>query len=56
MVEETKKRGLKAVLMSFESVKDKTIGEVFGTEVQPITEVNKKLWQLVRDHNLRRLG
>lgn len=55
MADEVKKaRGLKGVLLSFEAVKDKTLGEIFGTQVQPITDVNKKMWQLVKENNLRK--
>lgn len=54
MVEEIKKaRGLQAVQVNFTGVKDKTLGEVFGTEPIAVTSVNKLMWALIREHNLR---
>lgn len=47
------KRGLRSVEVDFTSVKDKTIGEVFGVGVMPVTEISKKIWKLIREANLR---
>lgn len=54
MAEEQKKKvGLQAVEVSFEKVKDKTLGEVFGTGVIPVTEISKKIWAMIKESNLR---
>lgn len=50
---EVKKRGLQAVEVNFSPVKDRTIGDVFGTDTQAITKVNQKVWALIRENNLR---
>jgi hypothetical protein len=46
-------KGISGYRVSFESVKNKTIGEVFGTEVIPATEIMKKMWTLIKTNNLK---
>lgn len=53
MADEVKKKGLQNVQIDLTKVKDKTLGEVFGTGPMAITEINKKVWALIREENLR---
>lgn len=54
MADEIKKKvGLQAVEISFEKVKDKTLGEVFGTGIIAVTEVSKKIWAVIKENQLR---
>jgi len=38
--------------INFSSVKDKTLGEVFGTSDMKPSEMTKKLWDFVKKNNL----
>lgn len=51
--EQKKKVGLQAVEVSFEKVKDKTLGEVFGTDAIAVTQISKKIWAMIKENNLR---
>ena len=48
-----KQTGLQKIVIDLNAVKDKTIGEVFGTEPQPVTILIKKLWIFIKENNLR---
>ncbi len=45
--------GLKKLLVSFSSVKDMTLGELYGTEPIPVTELTKRIWALIKSKGLR---
>jgi len=38
--------------INFSAVKEKTLGEVFGTEDTKPTEMTKKLWAFVKENRL----
>lgn len=48
-----KQTGLQKMLINLSPVKDKTIGEVFGFDPQPVTQIIKKIWQLIKENNLK---
>lgn len=39
--------------VNFASVKDVTIGELFGTETISVTDMIKKLWDFIKARGLR---
>lgn len=45
--------GLRALGVNLDSIKDLTIGEVYGTGVIPVTECNKRFWKLITEKNLK---
>ena len=49
------KRGsaLSKIKVSFKSVKDMTLGQVYGTAPLPITHLSKKIWALIKKKGLR---
>lgn len=44
--------GLNKVFINFSKVKDKTLGELYGLEDVPITQLTKRLWALIREQQL----
>lgn len=46
-------QGLKQIKINFARVKDMTLGELYGTEPIPISDLNKLLWRLIKKENLR---
>ena len=55
MKPETKLRGngLNTVKIDFSTVKDMTLGQLYGEVPVPITALTKKLWELIKTHNLK---
>ena len=51
-VKKLRGNGLNKVWISFESVKDMTLGELYGTEKIPITALTKTLWALIKNEKL----
>jgi len=45
--------GLKKIYIDFSKVKDTKISDVYGTEVIPASELAKKIWAFIKQHNLR---
>lgn len=45
--------GLRALGVNLDSIKDLTIGEVYGTGIVPVTECNKRFWKLIKDKKLK---
>ena len=45
--------GLRALGVNLESIKDMTIGEIFGMGIISVPEFNKKFWQLIKERNLK---
>lgn len=46
-------QGLKKIKVSFDKVKNLTLGDLYGTEPIPVSDLNKKLWALIKKENLR---
>jgi hypothetical protein len=51
-VKKLRGNGLNKVRISFESVKDMTLGELYGLNPVPITALTKTLWALIKDEKL----
>jgi hypothetical protein len=45
--------GLTLVKISFEKVKDMTLGQLYGTGIVSASDLTKKLWELIKKENLR---
>ena len=45
--------GLRALGVDLSSIKDMTIGEIFGSGIISVPEFNKKFWQLIKERNLK---
>lgn len=45
--------GLNKVFIDFSSVKDMTLGDLYGTAPVPITQLVKKIWELIHAKNLK---
>lgn len=46
-------QGLKTIFISFKDAKDITLGDLYGIEPIPVSELNKRLWALIKSKNLR---
>lgn len=46
-------KGLAGYKVSFASVKDMTLGDVFGVEAIPATQLMKSLWALIKSKSLK---
>ncbi len=46
-------QGLKMIKINFTKVKDMTLGDLYGTEPIPVSDLNKLLWRLIKKENLR---
>lgn len=46
-------KGLSAIRVDFSKVAGKTLGEVFGTQPIPATQISKKMWEIIKANNLR---
>ena len=44
--------GLAKMKVSFKSVANKTLGEIFGTSGIPVTQMTKKLWVIIKRYKL----
>lgn len=51
-VKKLRGNGLNHVFINFESVKDMTLGELYGTNLVPITALTKTLWVLIKEEKL----
>ena len=40
-------------MVSFSSVKDMKVGDLFGVDAIPATQLTKKLWAVIKEKNLR---
>lgn len=49
----SKGKGLAGVLVSFKTVEDMTLGEVYGRKPIPITHLAKNIWKVIKKKNLR---
>ena len=45
--------GLRALGVNLDSIKDLTIGEIFGTGIVSVPECNKRFWKLIKEKNLK---
>lgn len=46
--------GLNKVFIDFSSVKDMTLGQIYGDQPVPITKLTKALWALIKEKGLVR--
>jgi hypothetical protein len=46
-------QGLKMIKVNFEKVKDMTLGQLYGIGPVPVSDLTKKLWELIKKENLR---
>jgi len=44
---------LKKIKIDFTSVKDMTLGDLYGTQPIPVTELTKRIWALIKSKDLR---
>jgi len=45
--------GLKKIKVNFGPVKDVTLGQLYGTEPIPVTEITKRIWALIKEKGLK---
>jgi hypothetical protein len=45
--------GLKKIYIDFSKVKDMKVSEIYGTEPLQASELAKRIWALIRTHNLK---
>lgn len=48
-----KKKGLAGYMVDFTSVKDMTLGQMFGPKPVPVTMLMKKLWEVIKGKDLK---
>ncbi len=47
------KKGLAGYMIDFTPVKDMTLGQMFGTKPVPVTQLMKKLWEIIKSKDLK---